>query len=129
MLLHNLDSYLQIFHTRGDHWITLTTIGCSKDHIVLYDSLYDDIDSATKNSVETVFHGSNLCYSVPAVPKQKGPMDCGLYAIAYATYLAHGKDPQHLTTHYFKQDLMSCYLVKCFEQEHLIEFPEHTCTK
>ena len=43
---------------------------------------------------------AHLCYSVPAVPKQEGPMDCGLYAIAYATYLAYGKDPQCLTTHY-----------------------------
>ena len=65
------------------------------------DSLYDDIDNTTKNSVEAVFHGSHLCYSVPAVPKQEGPMDCDLYAIAYATYLVYGKDPQCLTTHYY----------------------------
>ena len=119
-----IPNYLQIFHTFGDHWITLTTIGCGKDHILVYDSLYDDIDSATKNSVETVFRGSKLCYSVPAVPKQKSPMDCGLYAIAYATYLAHGKDPKRLTTRYFKQELMRYHLVKCFEQGHLTEFPE-----
>ena len=43
-------------------------------------------------------------------------MDCGLYAIAYATYLAHGKDPKRLTTRYFKQELMRYHLVKCFEQ-------------
>ena len=63
--------------------------------------------------METVFHGSHLHYTVPVLPKQKGPMDCGLYAIAYATYLAHGKDPQCLTTHYFKQELMRYHLVKC----------------
>ena len=49
--------YSQIFHTGGDHWIMLTTIGCSKDHILVYGLLYDD--SATKYSVETVFHGSH----------------------------------------------------------------------
>ena len=96
-----LYNYLQIFHARGDHWFTLMTIGCGKGHILVYDSLYNNIDSATKHSVEVVFHGSHLHYSVPAVPKQKGPQDCGLYAIAYATDLAHGKDPQCLTTHYF----------------------------
>ena len=63
-----------------------------------------NIDSATKYSVEAVFHDSHLHYSVPAVPKQKDTKDCGLYAIAYAAYLAHGKDPQCLTTHYFKQE-------------------------
>ena len=124
-----IPNYLQIFHTRGDHWITLTTIGCSKDHILVCDFLYDDIDNTTKNSVEAVFHGSHLCYSVSAVPKQEGPMDCGLYAIAYATYFAYGKDPQCLTTHYFKQELMRYHLVKCLEQGHLTEFPECVCTK
>ena len=56
-------------------------------------------------------------------------MDCGLYAITYATYLAYGKDPQCLTTHYFKQELMRYHLVKCLEQGHLTEFPECVCTK
>ena len=56
-----------------------------------------------------VFRGSHLHYSVPAMPKQKGLMDCGLYAIAYATYLGHGKDAQCLATHYFKQELMRAF--------------------
>ena len=46
--------------------------------------------------METVFQGSHLHYHVPAVPKPKGPMDCGLYTIAYATHLVYGKDPQCL---------------------------------
>ena len=124
-----IPNYLQIFHTHGDHRITLTTMGCGIDHILVYDSLYNNIDNATKHSVEAVFHGSHLHYSVPAVPKQKGPKDCGLYAIAYATYLTHGKDLQRLTTHYFKQESMRHHLAKCLEQGHLTEFPECTCTK
>ena len=32
-----IPNYLQIFHTHGDHWITLMTIGCGKDHILVYD--------------------------------------------------------------------------------------------
>ena len=83
------------------------TIGCSKDHILVFDSLYDDNDNDTKNIVETIFCGSRLCYSVPAVPKQKGLSDCGLYAVAYATHLSHGKDPQRLITcNSFKQEFM-----------------------
>ena len=39
-----IPNYLQIFHTRGNHWVTITTIGCTKDNIVVFDSLYDDID-------------------------------------------------------------------------------------
>ena len=79
-------TWIQNFHTHGDHWITLTTIGCSEYHIVVYDSLDNNVGNATKNSVEAAFHGSHLYYSVPAVPKQKGSKDCDLYAMAYATY-------------------------------------------
>ena len=60
-----IPNYFQIFHTRGDHWITLTTIGCSKHHILVCDSLYDDIDNTTKNSVEAVFHGSPFVLQCP----------------------------------------------------------------
>ena len=28
-----IPNYLQIFYTRSDHWIKLTTIGCGNDHI------------------------------------------------------------------------------------------------
>ena len=74
---------------------------------MVYHSLYYVTDNATKYFVEAVFHGSHFHYSVPTVPKQKGPKDCGLYAIAYAMYLVYGKDPQCLAMHYFKQESMS----------------------
>ena len=46
-----IPNYLKILHSRGDHWITLTTIGCSDNHIFVFDSLYDNVDDATKNAV------------------------------------------------------------------------------
>ena len=118
-----IPNYLQILHSRGDHWITLTTIGCSDNHIFVFDSLYDNVDDATKNAVDRIFTGSHLSYCTPPVPKQQGPVDCGLYAIAYAAYLAYGKDPCKLTTHHFKHETMRCHLVKCIEQGLLTDFP------
>ena len=114
---------MQILHNRGDHWIALTTMGCSDNHIFVFDSLYNNVDDATKNAVDRIFTGSHLSYCVPPVPKQQGPVDCGLCAIAYAVYLAHGKDPHKLTTYHFKHETMRCYLVKCIEQGLLTEFP------
>ena len=98
-------------------------MGCSDNHIFVFDSLYNNVDDATKNAVDRIFTGSHLSYCVPPVPKQQGPVDCGLYTIAYAVYLAHGKDPHKLTTHHFKHETMRCYLVKCIEQGLLTEFP------
>jgi len=113
---------LQIFHTRRDHWITLTTLECHENKILIFDSLYDDFDTATKTAVKIIFPA---CYQIPLLPKQKGPMDCGLYAIAYATHLAYGRDPHKLTTRalHFNHELTRRHLVKHIEQGHLTEFP------
>ena len=68
-----IPNYLQIFHTRGDHWITLTTIGCSKDHILVYDSLYHNIDNATKTLWKQYFIVAICITACLQYLKQKGP--------------------------------------------------------
>ena len=50
--------------------------------------------------------------------KQKGVTDCGLFAIANATAIAHGKNPTQ-----FKQDFMRAHLLDCFDQKHMSLFP------
>jgi len=56
------------------------------------------------------------------VPKQEGPVDCGLYTTSYATHLAFGRDPHNFTTHHFNYELMRRHLVKYLEQGHRTEF-------
>jgi hypothetical protein len=53
-------------------------------------------------------------------PKQGGSTDCGLYAIAIATALAHGEDPSHLVFH--QQDMRS-HLIDCLSNKKLLLFP------
>ena len=55
--------------------------------------------------------------------KQEGSTDCGLFAIAIATYLAVEQDPHTLPLHHFVQKNLQTYLIFRLEQEHLIEFP------
>ena len=93
-----IPDYFRIFHTRGDHWIMLTTMGCHENKILIFDSLYDDDDAAIKSDVEKIFLEGISCYQMPSVPKQEGPVDCGLYALSYAIHIAYGRDPHHLTT-------------------------------
>lgn len=37
---------LQIIHTRGNHWIVATTIGCT-DEVLAFDTLYYNVDKMT----------------------------------------------------------------------------------
>jgi len=59
----------------------------------------------TKAVVHNLFQWSksiNLVVTVSLSQKQKGTADCGLFAIANATAIAHGKNPSKLQ---FKQNL------------------------
>ena len=51
--------------------------------------------------------------------KQEGGTDCGLFAIAAATAIAHGVDHTELK---FKQVSMRTHLLKCFKSEKLTSF-------
>jgi len=75
-----VNSYVQMFHCCSNHRITVTTVGYHPGEVKVYDSLYDDVDTATMNKLEKTFH-CNLQYTVPSL---QGVKDCDLFAIAFA---------------------------------------------
>ena len=54
------------------------------------------------------------------VPMQSGTYECGLYAIAFATALALGKQPE---CYVFDQQEMRAHLRKCLLQRKMAMFP------
>ena len=38
---------LQVIHSRGNHWIVASTIGCSSGEVMVFNSLYSSIDQTT----------------------------------------------------------------------------------
>ena len=54
------------------------------------------------------------------VQKQEGFKDCGVFAIAFATSLAFGKNPEELQ---FDQEKLRSHLIYCLEQKCFEEFP------
>lgn len=59
-------------------------------------------------------------YKVKACQRQRNGFDCGVFAIAFATSLAHGEDPSKLT--YVLSQLRK-HLAACMELERLTPFP------
>ena len=110
---------LQIIHSRGDHWIVATTIGSPANAVKIFDSLYLSIDSSTRELVNKLY-GLDAQVVVKEGPRQEGYRDCGLFAIATATLLAHGSDP---TCYVFEQPAMRKHLLQCFENLKLCPFP------
>ena len=108
---------LQILHIRANHWIVASTIGCEPGEVRLFDSLYKSIDTETMELVSLCF-GKDVSVSLE-VSQQQGGSNCGLFAIATCTALAHGitGTPQ------FKQQMMRHHLIQCFENNKLSPFP------
>ena len=87
--------FVQIMHTGGNHWVCLSSIGCVKGHVNLYDSLFhdvvcDDIKDQARNLMGDEFRK----LSIVPVQQQKNGSDCGVFSIAYAASLVFLNEPR-----------------------------------
>ena len=112
---------LHIIHTRGSHWIVATTIGCT-DEVLVFDTLYSTVDKLTKELILNTFGVRQL--RMEKAHKQKGVKDCGVFAIAIATSLAHFGLNGAMACTSFNQSGMRDHLLLCFENMCLTPFPQ-----
>ena len=112
---------LQIIHIRAQHWALVSTLGCQAGEVNLYDSLYTSVSTDTAVIIAQLIQSTkpSITVHVMNVARQTGSQDCALFAIAYMTSLAHGKDP---TVVVYDQNDMRCHLVSCFEKHSLTIF-------
>ena len=115
---------LQIIHCNSrHHWIVASTVGCTLNQVKVYDSLFTYCDKETESILFSLFQwnkSSKLVITVSRSQKQKGTVDCGLFAIANATAIAHGKNPSKLR---YKQEVMRAHLIDCFNNKNMSLFP------
>ena len=80
-----------------DHWSVLSTVNCGntlgKVTCSYYDSAYSTLPFNTDEVIAQLLTRSSNCFdikvSIISIGKQTGCTDCGLYAVANATSLAH----------------------------------------
>lgn len=118
------ENFIQIYHCRGNHWFAASNIGCCIKEVNVYDSLYDGIDSVSKVKIkETFCCDSDITITLVPVQKQDGVKDCGLFALAFATFLAFGKKSPHLLpVHQFHQKSLWEHYLYCIESKEVSEF-------
>ena len=110
---------IQIVHSRGDHWIVAATTLAADDRVLVYDSVYTTLDRPTKNTIFNLFPAST-CTELVQVNRQKGGLDCGVFAVAISTALAFQQNPAVIK---FDQAAMRPHLVACFEKRQVSPFP------
>ena len=108
--------FLQIIHSKGNHWIVASTTA-SLPTVQVLDSLYSSVDDMTTRLLTNLF-GVNVTVEMGLCPQQDGTADCGVFAIATCTALAHGSQPG-----WYDQKQMRVHLLKCFENLALTVFP------
>ena len=125
-IIRNTSSYIQILHAGSLHWICVANT--SKEKVenqihYLYDSLTPSklLDDVVKQIAAYSFcRQDELLLEIEPVQQQLNGVDCGLFAIAFATSIAHGDDPATLV---YDTDQLRPHHLRCFEQERMTRFP------
>ena len=115
------DPFIQILYVPGEeHWIAVS--GVSESEACVYDSVFSTTLDSTKMQIATIMHTSanRLKRIVEKTQFQVGVVDCGLYAIAYATDLCIGNNP---ASYRYVQHKMRPHLLECFEKKLFTPFP------
>ena len=113
---------MQILHMNNNHWITISSIGCSPGCIKLYNSMQLPIPSSIKQTIAELIHTQRKQITIEHINTQlqQGESECGLFAIAIATALCHGQDPQQME---FAQAQMREHLLNALEIKKISPFP------
>ena len=93
-------NYIHILHDSSLHWVCVANMETrKKDNAILY--LYDclrkkHISKDVTAQIESyAYHpGPQLTILSKSVQQQGNGVDCGVYAIAFATSLAYGSNPE-----------------------------------
>uniref|UniRef100_UPI00359027FA uncharacterized protein n=1 Tax=Myxine glutinosa TaxID=7769 RepID=UPI00359027FA len=113
-------NFIQILHTNGNHWVTVTNIGCNKGEVNIYDSLHRHVGKDVRDCITRMLHtaSKDLTIVMPQMGKQGNSGDCGVMAIAAAFELAGQRRK-------FNFDTKECrrHVILCFEENTLNPFP------
>ena len=105
--------FVQILHQNENHWITVSTIGCTPSTVNVYDNLHGHVSMHTKRIIADILQSpkSSISLILNDVQVQANQDDCGLFALANASALCNGIDP---CTIVYTQSAMREHLCNCF---------------
>ena len=95
----------------------------SDDEVKVYDSMFHSTTYATKKQIASILHtrSPQVKIQIGMTQFQENSLDCGVYAIAFATDLCHGNNPAQLKYDFpFKLRL---HLLDSFKEQKMEPFP------
>ena len=74
--------FVQILHVHGNHWVSMTSIGCPPGDVIVLDSILSPVTQELQelaiSQVGLTFRG----ITKPSVKRQRNDSDCGVFSIA-----------------------------------------------
>ena len=85
---------MQIIHILRNHWIVVSNLGCGKGTLNVYDSMYSALNLQTKKPICSFWKSpiDQVTFRMVNIQRQPNASDCGIFAVAVATEIVHGKD-------------------------------------
>ena len=121
-------NFIQILHDGSLHWVCTANISLTggKDPaaVNMYDSMNQGfIAKFIKQQLASFMciQSAEMKVIMKSVQQQTSHVDCGVFAIAFATALAFGQDPSKLR---FDVPKMRSHLVECLKLKKMSPFPE-----
>ena len=124
--VHRDHPFIQCLHENGNHWITVSTVGCSSGVVQVFDSSHHlKLSHSLKCIIADMLQASkdSIVLEYIKMQGQSGASDCGLFAIATATAICNGQDLCMLE---FDQFLMRKHLLQCFQNGAVLPFPSQS---
>ena len=113
-------------HAGSLHWLCVANMSRNKKD----NGTHYIFDSLARRSVREDINNQIANYACSSVTElvlhtesgqqQTNFVDCGLFAIAFATSLAYGEDPRKM---YYDENLLRPHLVKCLTENKMSPFP------
>ena len=87
--------FVQLLNVRNSYWIVVSNLGCDKDVVNFYDTMYPSIPSSTSDIIaRLVFcHSATLTIKMVEVDLQSNSSDCGVLSLAIAYDLLCAQAP------------------------------------
>ena len=120
--VHLNREFVQCLNVSSNHWITVSTVGCSPGVSNVYDSMHLGVSTSIKKVIADMMFTDKKSITIHQVhiQQQMGGSNCGLFAIANAAALCNGKDPGTIM---YIQRLMREHLRRCLAVGILTEVP------
>ena len=87
--------FVQILHCDSGHWLTISTSGCGLSEVLVYDSLYSGASRCVQCQIASLLSSpsSHVMLNFVDMQRQSSTYDCGLFAVAFATWLQSWQIP------------------------------------